>query len=720
MHSDKKKFNGLKLKVAESYKMDVGKEIVRIDTQSMEKLKLKSGDVVKIIGKDIVPAIIMRLRGSDEGLGIIRMDGITRMNANVHLGDEVTIEKVKENYAKRVEIAPTENIMLSGNVEEFFREKLMDKPVVEGMKIMVDIVGRRLYYIINSVKPKGISIITDMTDISITENVIKEKKKIPKITYEDIGGLKDAIYKIREMVELPLKHPELFERLGINPPKGVLLYGPPGCGKTLLAKAVANETDSNFYLINGPEIMSKYYGESEKHLRDIFEKAEKDAPSIIFIDEIDSIAPKRESVGGDVERRVVSQLLTLMDGLKGRGQVIVIAATNRPNDIDPALRRPGRFDREISIGVPNKSGRKEILQIHTRGMPLGNDVNLDEIAEVTRGFTGADIEVLCKEAALKSMRRILPDIENVEGKIPSDILKKLIIVRDDFVAAMAEVEPSAMREVIIETPKTKWEDIGGLEEAKQELIEAVEWPLKHEKSFRRIGIEPPKGVLLYGPPGCGKTLLARAAANESGANFIAVKGPEIFSKWVGESEKAIRKIFKKAKQVAPCIIFFDEIDSIAPKRGIYGGSHVTETVVNQILAEMDGIEKLEKVIVLGATNRPDIIDPALLRPGRFDRFIYIKMPDKEQRKKIFNIHTKKMPLDKDVKIDELAEKTEGYSGADIASICREAGMIALREDINAKKVKMKHFKKAMEKVKKSISDKELKDFERYENDFSKR
>ncbi len=715
-----KKENVVKLQVAESYKMDVGKQIVRVDTKTMEMLNLKSGDVVKIVGNDEVPAIIMRLRGNDEGLGIIRMDGITRMNAGTHLGDEVSIEKVVPGYAKMVEIAPTENVMLSGNVEEFFSEQLMDKPIIEGMKIMVDILGRRLYYIINSVKPKGISIVNDMTEIRVSETVVKEKKKIPKVIYEDIGGLKDAIYKIREMVELPLKHPELFERLGIDPPKGVLLHGPPGCGKTLLAKAVANETSSNFYLINGPEIMSKYYGESEKHLRDIFENAEKNAPSIIFIDEIDSIAPKRESIGGEVERRVVSQLLTLMDGLKGRGQVIVIAATNRPNDLDPALRRPGRFDREIAINVPNKEARKEIFQIHTRGMPLGSDVNLDEISDATKGFTGADIEVLCKEAALKAMRRILPDIENVEGKIPSGILKKLVVTREDFVSALSEVEPSAMREVIIETPKIKWDDIGGLDEAKQELKESIEWPIRHPEAFKRIGINPPRGILLYGPPGCGKTLLAKAVANESGANFIAVNGPEIFSKWVGESEKAIREIFKKAKQVAPCVIFFDEIDSIAPKRGLYGSSHVTETVVNQILAEMDGIEKLEKVVIIGATNRPDIIDQALLRPGRFDRFVYIGIPDKGQRKKIFEIHTKRMPLNKDVDIEKLAEKTEGYTGADIASICKEAGLIALREDIDAKEVKMEHFEKALEKVKKSISDDELNMFKKYMEQFDKR
>ncbi len=706
------------LQVAESYKIDVGRGIVRVGSDVMAELGLRSGDVVKIIGKEEIPAIVMRLRGNDEGLGIIRMDGVTRMNAGVKLGDDVKIEKVEDvKEARTIELSPTEQIMLSGDVEEFFKERLIDKPVVDGMKIMIDVLGRRLYYIVTSLKPKGIAIVTENTNVTVSDSVVESKKKTPNVRYEDIGGLKNAIYKIREMVELPLKHPELFERLGIEPPKGVLLHGPPGCGKTLLAKAVANETDSNFYLINGPEIMSKYYGESEKQLREIFEKAEKNAPSIIFIDEIDSIAPKRESIGGEVERRVVSQLLTLMDGLKGRGQVIVIAATNRPNDIDPALRRPGRFDREIAIGVPNKEGRKEILMIHTRGMPLSNDVNLDELAEATKGFTGADIEVLCKEAALKAMRRILPDIENVEGKISSDILKKLEVTREDFVSALIEVEPSAMREVIVETPKVKWDDIGGLSEAKEEIKEAVEWPLKHSDAFKRIGIEPPKGVLLYGPPGCGKTLLAKAVANESGANFIAIKGPEIFSKWVGESEKAIREVFKRAKQVAPCVIFFDELDSIAPKRGMFSGSHVTESVVNQILAELDGIEKLEKVVVIGATNRPDMIDPALLRPGRFDKLIYIGIPDKEQRKRIFEIHTKKMPLAKDVDLDKLVEKTDGYTGADIAALCKEAGLVALREDIKAKEVKMEHFEKALKKIRKSVTDEDIKKYEGYKELF---
>ncbi len=740
-----KKENEVRLKVGElTERTDFGRGICRIDAKIMQKLGVKEGDVIEVEGKRKTYAIAVRAYPADVGLNIIRMDGLERRNAGAGIGDFVSVRKANVKEAKYVVIAPAREGIVVHMSPQLMKSNLYMRPLVKGDIIIPNPVVKRkkdnsvfeqffgmsfdemLFtpfgdekFVVVETDPKGPVRVVDTTDIEVKPMAVHpvEERKIPEVTYEDLGGLKDAISKIREMVELPLKHPELFERLGIEPPKGVLLHGPPGCGKTLLAKAVANETDSNFYLINGPEIMSKYYGESEKQLREIFEKAEKNAPSIIFIDEIDSIAPKRESIGGEVERRVVSQLLTLMDGLKGRGQVIVIAATNRPNDIDPALRRPGRFDREIAIGVPNKEGRKEILMIHTRGMPLSNDVNLDELAEATKGFTGADIEVLCKEAALKAMRRILPDIENVEGKISSDILKKLEVTREDFVSALIEVEPSAMREVIVETPKVKWDDIGGLSEAKEEIKEAVEWPLKHSDAFKRIGIEPPKGVLLYGPPGCGKTLLAKAVANESGANFIAIKGPEIFSKWVGESEKAIREVFKRAKQVAPCVIFFDELDSIAPKRGMFSGSHVTESVVNQILAELDGIEKLEKVVVIGATNRPDMIDPALLRPGRFDKLIYIGIPDKEQRKKIFEIHTKKMPLAKDVDLDKLVEKTDGYTGADIAALCKEAGLVALREDIKAKEVKMEHFEKALKKIRKSVTDEDIKKYEGYKKLF---
>jgi transitional endoplasmic reticulum ATPase len=562
-----------------------------------------------------------------------------------------------------------------------------------------------LKFVVTNTSPSGVVYVTDNTHVHVLPQAVEvEKIRIPTVTYEDIGGLKEQLQRVREMIELPLKHPELFTRLGIEPPKGVLLYGPPGTGKTLIAKAVANESGANFYAINGPEVMSKYYGESEARLREIFEQAEKSAPAIIFIDEVDAIAPKREEVTGEVERRLVAQLCTLMDGLKSRGRVIVIAATNRPNALDPALRRPGRFDREIEIGVPDRDGRKEILQIHTRGMPLAKDVDLDKIADMTHGFVGADLEALCKEAAMSALRRILPKIKLEEARIPPEVLEELKVTKEDFENALKVVQPSAMREVLIEVPKVKWEDIGGLENVKQELREAVEWPLKYPEVFQRMGIEPPKGILLYGPPGTGKTLLAKAVATESEANFIAVKGPELMSKWVGESEKGVRETFRKAKTAAPCVIFFDEIDSLCPARGAgYGDAGVTDRVISQFLTEMDGIEKLGKVVVIGATNRPDLVDPALLRPGRFDRLIYVPPPDEKARLEILKIHTRGMPLAKDVDLEALAKQLEGYSGADIAALCREAAMLALREDINSKEVKLRHFQEAKKKIKPSLT-----------------
>ncbi|HEC88091.1 MAG TPA: AAA family ATPase, partial [Thermoplasmata archaeon] len=581
------------------------------------------------------------------------------------------------------------------------------------------IMGRKIDLIITSVSPPSEAVIIDpSTEIKMSEKIAKEEMKIPRITYEDIGGLEEAIKQVREMIELPLKHPELFEKLGIEAPKGVLLHGPPGTGKTLLAKAVANESEANFYYMSGPEIMSKYYGESEENIRKIFNEAIENAPSIIFIDEIDSIAPKREEVHGEVERRVVAQLLALMDGLEERGKVVVIGATNRINAIDPALRRPGRFDREIEIGIPDKKGRREILDIHTRGMPLAEDVNLDKLAEMTHGYSGADLEALCKEAAMRALRRVLPDIDLDAEEIPAEILNKLEVSEKDFYNAFKSMTPSAMREVIIETPNVKWEDIGGLQKAKQQLREAVEWPMRYSELFQHMDAQPPKGILLYGPPGTGKTLLAKAVATESEANFISVKGPEFLSKWVGESEKAVRETFRKARQAAPCIIFFDEIDAIAPSRGDISDSHVTERVISQLLTELDGLEELRDVTVIAATNRPDIIDPALLRPRRFDRLIYIPPPDKEARKEIFKIHTIKKPLAKDVNIEELAEKTEGYTGADIAAICNEAVMATIREYIqkggdfkkeNMKKLKIKkkHFEEALKNVK-PMSKEELK------------
>jgi len=574
-----------------------------------------------------------------------------------------------------------------------------------------------LKFIVAETNPKNGVIISDTTEVVLNPEAIEIKEEaVPEVTYEDVGGLSDEIKKIREMVELPLKHPEIFERLGIEAPKGVLLHGPPGTGKTLLAKAVANESNSHFILINGPSIMSKFYGESEKNLRDKFEDAEKNSPSIIFIDEIDSLAPKREEVKGEVERRVVAQLLALMDGLKSRGKVVVIAATNVPNILDPALRRPGRFDREVDVGVPGKEGRLNILKIHTRNMPLAKNVNLEEISNKTYGFVGADLAALCKEAAMIVLRRILPELKlEEEEAIPNKVLEKLRITKKDFKEALKVVRPSALREVFVEIPNVKWDNIGGLEKVKQKLKEAVEWPLKHPDAFKNVGVRPPRGILLYGPPGTGKTLLAKAVANESKANFISVKGPELLSKWVGESEKAVREIFKKARQTSPTIIFFDEIDSLAARRGSGGGNQVNEKVVNQLLTEMDGLEDLQDVVMIAATNRPDIVDPGLLRPGRFDRIILVEIPDKEARQKIFEVHTKDMPLTKDVNINKLVDKTEGYVGADIEAVCREAAIHALREDIKSKEVKMEHFEEALKSVRASVTKeiekayKELKD-----------
>ena len=701
----KKNEQFIELEVAEAYKNDVGRGIARIDSKTMEKLNVEAGDVILIEGTSKAAAVVWRARPEDEGLKVIRIDGITRSNAGVGLGDKVQVKKADAKIAQSISIAPTEEIRFASDPEMFFKERMYGKAYVKGNKLVVNVLGNPFYFIVTSTQPKGVVIVGNETRINVSEKPVSEQAhKIPTVTYEDIGGLKEEIMKIREMVELPLKHPEIFETLGITPPKGVLLYGPPGTGKTLLAKAVANEAEANFYSINGPEIMNKYYGESERALRDIFEEAEKNAPSIIFIDEIDAIAPKREEAHGDVERRVVAQLLTLMDGLKGRGQVIVIGATNRPDDIDPALRRPGRFDREIEIGVPDRNARKEIFEIKTRGMPLAEDVDLDKIADLTHGYTGADIEALVKEAALRAVRRIVPDIAKFEGnKLPTEVLEKLKVTMDDFMHAYKIVQPSALREVLIQKPNVKWDDIGDLEDAKQELREVIEWPLKYPEEFEKLGIKPPKGVILHGPPGTGKTLLAKAVANEAEANFIAVKGPELISKWVGESEKHIREVFRKARQTAPTIIFFDEIDSIASSRGRGLDSGVTERMVNQLLTELDGIEELEKVVVIAATNRLDMVDPALLRPGRFDRIIEIGMPDEKARLEIFKVHTRKMPLAKDVKLEELAKETEGFTGADIEAVCREAAMNALRE-AKAKgkkvdKVSKKHFVDAIKKVK---------------------
>ena len=700
----------LELKVDEALQNDVGRGIVRIDEHSMKKMSITSGDIVEITGKKATSAIAWPSHPQDFNKDIIRMDGFIRQNSESSLGDRVNVKKAEIMVGKKVIIAPTRHeIRFGGDLATHLKHRLLGRPILRGDTLSIGILGQAIPFVVAETKPHGIVQIQDRTELEIKEKPITIKE-VPAVRYEDIGGLKGEMGRIREMIELPMKHPELFEKLGIKPPKGVLLYGPPGTGKTLIAKAVASETNAHFISLNGPEIMDKYYGESERKLRDIFKEAQDNTPSIIFIDEIDSIAPKREDVKGEVERRIVAQLLALMDGLVARGDVIVIAATNREDAIDPALRRPGRFDREIEIGVPDRDGRKEILQIHTRGMPLLEDVNLDEIARSTHGFVGADLEALSREAAMNALKRLLPKIDLNEKDIPADILDQLNVKKEDFVEAMKSIDPSALREVSIEIPDIKWDDIGGLKDVKNELKEMVEWPLKNPESFKRLGIRPSKGILLYGPPGCGKTLLAKAAATESEANLIAIKGPSLLSMWVGESERGVREIFKKAKQTAPTIILFDEIDALAPIRGSHAGSHVTETVVNQILTEIDGVENMENIVVIGSTNRPDIIDPSLLRPGRFDSRVLVTAPDMDARREVFKIHTKDMPL-KNVDLDELARRTEGYSGADVEGICREAALNALREDINSEEVTGKHFDLALKKIKPSISEKIIESYE---------
>ncbi|WP_456421470.1 CDC48 family AAA ATPase [Thermococcus sp.] len=811
------KVEEIKLRVAEALKRDVGRGIVRFDRKYQRQLGVEAGDIVALIGERTTAAIVANPHPDDRGLDIIRMDGYIRRNAGVSIGDYVTVRKAEVQEAKKVVLAPAQKGVFIQIPGDLVKGNLLGRPVVKGDLLVAsnrsetyysspfdDLLrglfeamplgfGELKFVVVNTV-PKGIVQITYNTEVEVLPQAVEiREESIPEVTYEDIGGLSDAIQKIREMVELPLKHPELFERLGIEPPKGVLLYGPPGTGKTLLAKAVANEANAHFIAINGPEIMSKFYGESEERLREIFKEAEDNAPSIIFIDEIDAIAPKREEVVGEVEKRVVSQLLTLMDGLKSRGKVIVIAATNRPDAIDPALRRPGRFDREIEVGVPDKQGRKEILQIHTRGMPLEPDYDkstvlrilgemkskgsfdvkklesliqrvenakderevknalksegeiyaevksrlidkmLDEIAEKTHGFVGADLAALAREAAMVVLRRLINEgkISPEQEKIPPEVLQELRVRKEDFYEALKMVEPSALREVLLEVPNVHWDDIGGLEEVKQELREAVEWPLKYPEAFQGLGITPPKGILLYGPPGTGKTLLAKAVANESEANFIAIKGPEVLSKWVGESEKNIREIFRKARQAAPTVIFIDEIDAIAPRRGT-DVNRVTDRLINQLLTEMDGIQENSGVVVIGATNRPDIIDPALLRPGRFDRLILVPAPDEKARLEIFKVHTRKVPLAEDVNLEELAKRTEGYTGADIEAVVREAAMLAMRralqegiirpgmkaDEIRRKvKVTMKDFKEALKKIGPSVSKETMEYYRKIQEQF---
>ncbi|MBN2142206.1 CDC48 family AAA ATPase [Candidatus Woesearchaeota archaeon] len=824
----------IKLKVAEAIQEDVNKGIVRIDSTFLKQIDVRPGSIVEIEGERTTVGIADRALPGDMGLNIIRTDPLIRRNAKTSIGDVVTIRKADVKEAKSVTIAPArEGVMIKAS-PDIFKRGLLGRPVVKGDIVSLGGTQRRrntmaghpffdemfsmlnetavgfglgdLKFIVTQCEPKQAVLITENTKVTYTTKAVEAtEEKAIDVSYEDIGGLDEELKKVREMIELPLKHPEIFDRLGIEAPKGVLLHGPPGTGKTLLAKAVANETNANFILINGPEIMSKFYGQSEENLRNTFKEAEEKAPSIIFIDEIDAIASKREESKGEVEKRVVAQLLALMDGLKTRGKVIVIAATNIPNVLDPALRRPGRFDRELEIGVPNEKGRLSILKVHTRNMPIlptydliqarkhierkldslfeemrslsskkpnesiealiknkkeeqdvlkkalekllkikhidfektmndekspllpdernrVRDILLEEflkkIASTTYGFVGADLSSLAREAAMTVLRRVLSEVTLKENEpLPQEVLEKLVLKETDFHEALKVVRPSAMREVLVEIPNVKWDDIGGLENIKQELKEAVEWPLQNKDSFRRLGVKPPKGVLLYGAPGTGKTMLAKAVATESKANFILVKGPELLSKWVGESEKAVRKIFEKARQTSPTIIFFDEIDSLAPRRGGSGDDHVTERVVNQLLTEIDGLQSLNDIVIIGATNRPDIMDTALLRPGRFDRIVLVPAPEQESRVEIFKVHTRGMPLDKDVTIDELVAKSEGYVGADIESICREAAIFALREDMEAKTIKMKHFEMAMDKVKPSSTKEVEEAYAELENNF---
>ncbi len=708
--------NALSLKVLEAYTRDVGRGVARIDYDSMDTLNASTGDVIEIKGKRRTVAKCLPLYPSDEGKGIIRIDGLGRNNSGIAIGDTISVRKIKAVAAEKVVVAPLEAIPPID--ERYLADALESVPLIKGDNVMVPYFGGRLTFQVIGVTPAADAVlVTQKTVFHIAEKG-ETLRGVPQVTYEDIGGLTDEIKKVREMIELPLRHPEIFEKLGIEAPKGVLLYGPPGTGKTLLAKAVANESNAHFISISGPEIMSKFYGESEARLREIFKEAREKAPSIIFVDEIDSIAPKREEVTGEVERRVVSQMLSLMDGLEARGKVIVISATNRPNAIDPALRRPGRFDREIEIKVPDKKGRKDILAIHTRNMPLADEVNLDKVAGVSHGYVGADLEYLCKEAAMKCLRRLLPELNLEDEKIPPETLDKLIVNAEDFQKALIEVTPSGMREVFIENPDVKWDEVGGLEEVKRELQEAVEWPMKYPMLYDKLGHRMPRGILLHGPSGTGKTLLAKAVATQSEANFVSVRGPELLSKWVGESERGIREIFRRARQASPCVIFFDEIDSIAPIRGAGGETAVTERVVSQLLTELDGMENLHGVVVLAATNRADMIDPALLRPGRFDKIIQIPLPDKESRKSILKINVEEIDaVIKDandpehVDIDKLAEMTDGLSGADVASITNTAVSLVIHEYLDTHpeakevedsakeaRVKMKHFEEAVKKV----------------------
>ncbi|MFX0125366.1 MAG: CDC48 family AAA ATPase [Candidatus Hodarchaeota archaeon] len=697
-------------KVREAAARDVGRGIIRIDPEIAEKLDISAGDALQIIGKRRTAAIYWPGYAGDRNTGIARIDGSTRRNAGVGIDDTIGIVSIEPKNATRIEFAPIQNLRIQGG-ERHLKHILMGRVLTKGDFIEIPVYNQRIVLVVSKISPSSEAVIMlENTGVVISQTPVKDirQETFQRIRYEDIGGLSDEIQKVREMIELPMRHPELFKRLGITPPRGVLLYGPPGTGKTLLAKAVATETDSHFISVSGPEFMSKFYGESEQRIRQFFDEAKENAPSIIFIDEIDSIAPKRSEVTGEVERRVVAQLLSNMDGLSDRGDVVVIGATNRVNALDPALRRGGRFDREIEIGIPNKHGREEILLIHTRGMPLAEDVNLDNLSEVTHGFVGADLEQLVKEAAMFSLRKVIPKLNLEEDTIPAHILSELEVSQDDFNEALLGIQPSALREVFVEVPNIGWDDVGGLLSEKKELKQSIELPLKHPKFFKHMGAKQPKGILLFGPPGTGKTLLAKAVAHETQANFISVKGPELLSKWVGESEKGIREVFRKARQAAPSIIFFDEIDSIAPVRGKSFDSGVTERMISQFLTELDGLEELKGVVVIAATNRPDMIDPALLRPGRFDKIIGFGLPDQPARLEILRIHTRDVPLTADVDLESLSKKTENFSGADLAVICHEAVLNAIEEqlpslketddDFSEYQVSTTHFEQAYDKI----------------------
>src|SRR5256712_5501493 len=695
------------LKIAEISQRHVGKGIALVDPKIVEDNNWETGQILEIIGNRKSHVKLWAGSAEDYGTGIIKIDGLTRHNIGAGINDKVTIKKVDAKEAEQIVLSPIEKLSEEG-LQEYMQTNYDGHVLTNGDTLIATthLGGKTQLIVTSTTPPSKPVIVTERTKFKLGSMTKAIDQSIPRITYDDLGGLKKEVQKIREMVELPMRHPELFEKLGVEAPKGVLLYGPPGTGKTLLAKAVAGETNSHFISLSGPEIIGKYYGESEERLRDIFKQAEENAPSIIFIDEIDSIAPKREEVTGEVEKRVVSQLLTLMDGMKSRGKVVVIAATNRPDSLDLALRRPGRFDREIEIGIPDEGGRKEILDIHTRGMPLNDKVNLDQIAKVTHGFVGADLEILAKEAAMRSLRRILPELDLEEEKIPTKILQKIVITDEDFRDALKEVRPSALREVLVQIPNVTWDDVGGLESLKEELLESVEWPLKHKEAFEHTGVTPPKGILLHGSPGTGKTLIAKAVAHTTESNFISIKGPELLSKWVGESEKGVREVFRKARQAAPCIIFLDEIDALVPSRSSSGSdSHVTDRVVSQLLTEIDGLEELNNVLIIGATNRVDLVDNALLRPGRFDRILEVPLPDSKGRENIFKIHTKKKPLADKIDFAKLVELTDGFSGAEIEGVCNRAAMSAIRRYVNNKeksvksiKITQEDFENAIEKI----------------------